>query len=79
MSARTIPLPLVVCADGMSDEQFIKHFENRHRDQMPGVTRFVDTAKKDPRLIETYRKFHDRLHELSIVLREPHEHEQEAE
>lgn len=70
---RTEEIPVVVNADDMDDETFIKHFEARHSDQMPNLQRFVHTARRDPDTVELYRKFHDRLHEL-FTMEERHEH-----
>lgn len=70
----TQSLPLVVSADEMDNDTFILHFENRHKEQLPGMDGFVDTIYQQPDLIQAYRTFHDRLHELHNV-KERHEHE----
>lgn len=74
---KTEEIQAVVDADEMDDETFIKHFELRHPDQLPNLRRFVHTAKRDPVMIETYRKFHDRLHAILTpsMMENPHEHE----
>lgn len=64
----------VVSADEMSDETFLLHFEKRHSDQLPGLDGFVDTIFQQPELIDAYRSFHNRLHELQQV-KERHDHE----
>lgn len=58
----------------MDDDTFLLHFEKRHQDQLPGISGFADTIYQQPELIESYRKFHNRLHDLSVV-EERHEHE----
>lgn len=71
-------VPLVNDPDDMLDETFLLHFEKRHSDQLPGIKGFVYTIyDQQPELIETYRKFHDRIHDLipSSMLKEPHVHE----
>jgi len=70
-------VPLVVSADEMTDDTFLAHFQQRHFDQLPGLDGFVHTIYMQPELIETYRKFHDRIHNLFTLsmLEEPHEHE----
>lgn len=74
MQSKTDPLPVVVNADEMSDGDFINHFRIRHKDQLPGLDDFTRTAKNDEELLETYRKFHDKLHQF-YILGTPHEHE----
>ena len=78
MNKQGIEIPLVVNADDMDDEDFIQHFINRHKDQMPGLSDFTYAARKDEELMETYRKFHDKLHEF-YLLTNPHEHEKDWE
>lgn len=70
-------LPVVVSADEMDDETFLTHFETRHYDQLPGLKGFSDLIWKQPNLIETYRKFHEKIHELIVpgMMEEPHNHE----
>lgn len=77
MSTKAEAVPVVVDADEMTDETFLAHFEHRHSDQLPNLDGFVHTISLQPELIETYRKFHDRLHNLMTpsMMEEPHEHE----
>lgn len=74
---KTKQIPVVVNADEMDDDTFLKHFAHRHADQLPGVSGFADTIYQQPELIETYRKFHDRLHTVLTpsMMERPHEHE----
>ena len=71
----TESVPLIVNADEMDDETFLIHFAKRHPDQMGGLSDFTSQTKRDPELIETYRKFHDKIHELIFAMEEPHEHD----
>lgn len=66
-------LPMVVSPDEMDDDTFIKHFNARHADQLPGITSIIPCI--DPGTLHTYRIFHDKLHEWSKPTMElPHEH-----
>lgn len=73
----TTTIPVVVDADEMDDDTFLMHFAHRHSDQLPGLNGFADTIHQQPELIETYRKFHDRIHNLMTpsMMERPHEHE----
>jgi len=77
MRQNVAAVPMVVNADEMDDENFLLHFERRHADQLPGISGFLHTMAQQPELIETYRKFHDRIHNLFTpsMMEEPHEHE----
>jgi hypothetical protein len=77
MNTHTQDIPFVVDPDEMTDDNFIAHFEHRHGDQLPNLEGFAHTIYLQPELIETYRKFHDRLHSLMTpsMMEEPHEHE----
>jgi hypothetical protein len=53
---------IVVSAARMTDDNFKKHFENRHADSMGGLTHFAPYVT--PAIIRLYRSFHERLHAL---------------
>lgn len=75
MVSRTKPIPAVVSIDSMDDETFLQHFQFRHYDQMAGLSEFPELTHRSPGLINSYRIFHNKLHEL-YLLEEPHEHEE---
>jgi hypothetical protein len=51
--------PVVVNPDRMSDENFIKHFNKRHADQLAGLRELVNLS---PAVLILYRSFHRWLH-----------------
>lgn len=66
-------MAIVVNADEMDDEIFMKHFEHRHSDQLGGLDGFLDSISDDT--LKCYRTFHDRIHELLLGMEHRHEHE----
>lgn len=64
--------PRVVSADSMSDRVFIKHFNHRHSDELPGLTAILPNIAADT--LHMYRLFHDSLHRW-LRMEFPHEHE----
>lgn len=64
---------MVVSTDDMDDETFIKHFNARHADQLPGITSIIPCI--DQETLNTYRTFHSHLHRWAEpILEMPHEH-----
>ena len=64
-------LLMVVSADNMDDETFVKHFNNRHADELPGLTAILPII--DPATLKLYRTFHGHLHHW-LRMEMPHEH-----
>jgi hypothetical protein len=56
---------LVINADEMYDDHFVKHFELRHKDQLPGIDRIL--LPEDDYTIVLYREFHQKLHEFPYL------------
>lgn len=53
---------VVVNAALMTDDNFKRHFENRHSDSMGGLRHFAPFVT--PAVMALYRSFHNRLHAL---------------
>lgn len=51
---------IVVDADEMYDDDFVKHFNLRHNDQLGGLDGIL--LVEDEYTIELYREFHHKLH-----------------
>lgn len=73
MAHKTKPIPLVVSADDMDDDVFIKHFNNRHKDQLPSLPNGI-MDNIDEVTLTCYRTFHDALHRW-VKMETPHEHQ----
>ena len=68
----TEDVDMVVNADDMDDQIFIKHFNARHAGQLAGLSALGEYPLNDE-MLELYRKFHDHLHNwLRIDM--PHQH-----
>ena len=63
------PVATVVAADTMSDQDFARHMNARHVEDIGGLTEIAD---KMP-LVKTWRKWHKMLHERGQVDK-PHIH-----
>lgn len=61
----------VVSAEDMDDETFIKHFNKRHADQLPGLVAILPSIDQETLLC--YRLFHEHLHNW-LRMEMPHEH-----
>ena len=73
--AERAAVPKVVNPDGMTDDNFVRHFNNRHREQLAGTDGII--LDRDEYTIELYRKFHDKLHDQTLFpfgVKIPHEH-----
>lgn len=57
---------LVINADDMYDEDFVKHFELRHNDQLKGIDKIL--LPDDEQIINLYREFHHKIHEFHTTL-----------
>lgn len=58
-------LTLVVNADEMYDDDFVKHFDLRHKDQLGGLDGIL--LVEDEQTIQLYREFHHKLHEFPYL------------
>lgn len=58
-------------ADGMDDDIFKRHFEMRHGDSLGGLTHFSPDITAQ--VLQMYRSFHKRLHEIRLELHHDHE------
>ena len=67
-------VPPVIHPDDMGDDDFVRHFNFRHSDQLGGLDGIV---LRDPETLEMYRTFHDALHRwhLPSQMEHPHEHD----
>jgi hypothetical protein len=68
-------IPEVVHPDDMDDNDFVRHFNQRHSDQLGGLDGII---LRDEYTIELYRKFHDSLHfwHLPSQMQHPHVHDE---
>lgn len=59
----------------MTDEIFLKHLEARHSDEvhLPGTLNAAEAW------VNTYRTFHDRLHQIAVPGQYDHVHEEDEE
>lgn len=66
-------VPGVVHPDDMSDEDFVRHFNARHPDQLGGLDGIL---LRDELTINLYRNFHYWLHfwHLPSQMEQPHSH-----
>lgn len=62
---------MVVSTDEMDDDTFIKHFNARHADKLPGLTSIIPSI--DKQTLNMYRTFHGHLHRW-LQMEMPHEH-----
>lgn len=63
--AEKATIPKVVDADEMYDDDFVRHFDLRHKDQLGGTNGI--TLDRDERTIDLYREFHHKLHEYPYL------------
>lgn len=56
---------IVVSADDMYDDDFVRHFELRHNDKLPGMDGIL--FPEDEATIRLYREFHHKLHEFPYL------------
>lgn len=60
---------LVVDPDIMDDETFQLHFTHRHKESLAGMSKL---EKSGSAVVDAYRAFHRRLHELRPDLKHHH-------
>lgn len=60
MKVAEVTKPIVVNADEMYDDDFVKHFNLRHDDQLGGLNEIL--LVEDEYTIELFREFHHKLH-----------------
>jgi hypothetical protein len=58
-------LVLVKNADEMYDDDFVKHFELRHQDLLPGIDCIL--LPHDEETINLYREYHHKVHEYPVL------------
>lgn len=56
---------IVVNADEMYDDDFVRHFDLRHKDQLGGLDGIL--LVDDERTIQLYREFHYKLHKYPYL------------
>jgi len=56
---------IVVNADNMYDDDFVKHFDIRHVDQLGGMPGIL--LDEDELTILLYREFHHKMHEFPYL------------
>ena len=61
---------VVVPAEDMDDETFVRHMNKRHRSSLGGLPYLWETC--DPYVTSCWRAFHEQLHRWHITIR--HEH-----
>jgi hypothetical protein len=59
------PRLIVVDADEMYDDDFVRHFDLRHKDQLGGLDGILLTDDEDT--INLYREFHFKLHNYAYL------------
>lgn len=55
---------LVANPDEMYDDDFVKHFNMRHADQLGGLPRIL---LEDERTVIMYREFHHKIHQFPYL------------